>query len=112
MKREIISARNFAKEIDYLLKKRLLLHEDFDDFKKELSKNLEMGDLIVGAGGVRKVRLKSASGGKSGGFRVCYYDLASEELLYLLWIYSKKDQENLTADEKKMLKEFVKFLKG
>lgn len=62
------------------------------------------------AGGIRQIRLKSAGKGKSGGFRVCYYYLV-DEALYLILIYAKNEQENLSAEQKKELKSLVKELK-
>jgi hypothetical protein len=101
MKRRITQTRCFAKEIDDLIRKKKLLQEDFEAFKKKLIENPELGDLIIGTGGVRKTRLKSASRGKSGGFRVCYFDHGEGKELFLLLIYPKNEQENLTPGEKK-----------
>ena len=111
MKRVIIETKNFSKSVEGFLKKRQLLHSDYTDFRKELSLNPEIGELIVGTGGVRKIRLKSASRGKSGGFRVCYYYLHQDEEIYLLLIYGKNEQENLTMDEKKNLKALINSIK-
>jgi len=110
-KRCIVETRNFSKVIDDLLDGKGLLHEDFDEFKQQLSENPEEGDVISGTGGIRKTRLKSSSKGKSGGFRVCYFDNKESEELFLLLIYPKNKQENLTAEEKKALKEFVNVIK-
>ncbi len=112
MKRKVIETRKFSKSIDDLLKKRQLLKTDYDDFKNELANNPDKGDVIIGTGGVRKIRLSSASRGKSGGFRVCYYYLTADEEIYLLVIYAKNEKENLMMEEKKALKELVGFLKG
>jgi hypothetical protein len=112
MKRKIIQTRNFAKSVDSLFKKRQLSIDDFDIFQKNLAENPSLGDIIPGTGGIRKVRLKSTSKGKSGGFRVCYYDFAQKDRLYLLLIYSKNEQENLTMEEKKFLKSLISILKG
>jgi hypothetical protein len=112
MKRIIIQIKLFSREINTLLKKRSLLLKDFDDFKDELAKNPGLGDLIVGTAGCRKIRLKSSSKGKSGGFRICYYDLTEKNKIYLLFVYAKNDKENLTAEEKNILKELVIMLKA
>lgn len=112
MIRSIIETKNFSKALDSFLKKRQLLQSDYKEFKKELSANPERGDLIIGTGGVRKIRLKSSSKGKSGGFRVCYYYLHQDEEIYLMLIYGKNEQENLTTEEKKSLKAFVNVIKG
>jgi len=112
MKRKIIEVKSFSKSVDSLLKRKQLLKDDYDAFKKELTNNPEKGDVIVGTGGVRKIRIKSASKGKSGGFRICYYYLTQDEEIYLLLLYAKNEKENLTMDEKKDLKFFVNELRG
>lgn len=112
MIRKIIETKKFSKSLDDLLKKRSLLKRDFDVLKKELAINPEAGVPIVGTGGVRKIRLKSASGGKSGGFRICYYYFVQDEAIYLLLIYGKNEQESLTMVEKNALRILVSFLKG
>ena len=61
MKRKITETRNFSKSINSLLQKRQLLKDDYEAFKQELATNPTGGDLIVGTGGIRKIRLKSAS---------------------------------------------------
>jgi hypothetical protein len=111
MKRCIIEAKNFTKNVDDLITKKKLLAEDFDTFKRMLTQNPEDGDLITGTGGIRKTRLKSSSKGKSGGFRVCYFDDKEAEELFLILIYPKNEQESLTSDEKKALKELTNAIK-
>jgi hypothetical protein len=49
--------------------------------------------MITGTGGIRKVRLKSATKGKSGGFRVCYLYIENRLILFLLFIYAKNEQK-------------------
>lgn len=112
MNREIIETTNFTKIKDSLLKKRQLLDEDYADFKEQLAKHPESGDLVSGTGGIRKTRLKSASRGKSGGFRVCYYDISHRDKIYLIAIYPKNEQENISMEDKKLLKKLVGILKG
>jgi len=68
MKRRILQLAQFSKIIDSLLKKRQLLAEDFNLFQKELAENPKTGEVVPGTSGVRKIRLKSSSCGKSGGF--------------------------------------------
>ena len=111
MKRKIIQLTQFSKTVDSLLKKRQLLSEDFNVFQKELAEHPEMGDVVPGTSGVRKVRLKSSGRGKSGGFRVCYYDIVNDNEIFLILIYAKNKQEDLTAEQKKSLKESVTILR-
>lgn len=112
MKIKIIETRKFSKSIDDLQKKRQLLEEDYAEFKDDLATTPDKGDVVPGTSGVRKIRMGSASKGKRGGFRVCYYYLTVDEEIYLLVIYAKNEKENLTMDEKRDLKEFVGLLKG
>ena len=111
MKRKIIQLSHFSKKLDGLLKKRHILFKDFDEFQNELAENPEMGDVVSGTGGVRKARLKAPSRGKSGGFRVCYYDITSDNEIFLILIYPKNKQEDLTPAEKKELKETVTIIR-
>jgi hypothetical protein len=109
--KQIIQIKVFTKTLDSLIKKRQLLEDDFNEFKKELVKHPDSGDLVSGTGGVRKTRLKSASGGKSGGFRICYYHLSNKDRIFLLLIYPKNVKEDLTMEEKKTLKKIVEMLR-
>jgi len=87
------------------------LKKDFEDLKKSLAKDPEQGELIPGTGGVRKTRLKSATKGKRGGFRICYFDDPKRKELFLMKIYPKNEQENLSPEEKKALKAFANTVK-
>ncbi len=86
--------------------------KDYENLKKELSDSPECGDVITGTGGVRKIRLKSASRGKSGGFRVCYYYLTQDREIFLIDIYAKNEKENLTIEDKKSFREIIDMIKG
>ena|SRR5580692_2985106 len=110
MKKSIVQTPTFKREVGGFLKKRLLLDDDFEEFQKVLIQNPEMGDIIVGTGGVRKARLKSASRGKSSGFRVCYYYVTKKYEIVLLMIYAKNTKADLNPVDKKMLKEIAKLM--
>ncbi len=111
-KREIIQTLVFSKKIRALVKTHKLKEEDFEVFKCVIAENPEMGNVIQGTGGIRKIRLKSASKGKSGGCRVCYYfhDIEVGKV-YLITLYPKNEKEDITPDEKKELKEIAEYLK-
>lgn len=92
------------------------LHALVDDdayriFQRELEKNPEKGDLIKGAGGVRKVRIRVPGRGKSGGARVIYLYLENHALIYFLLIYTKKEQADLSSEEKKAVSSVVEEIK-
>ena len=70
------------------------------------------GDVMAGAGGVRKVRFAPPSRhtGKSGAFRVAYAYFRVGETVYLLTIFGKNEQENFTAAQKAEFKVLMKVL--
>ena len=72
-----------------------------------LLKDPESGPVMEGTGGIRKVRFPLRNQGKSGSIRVCYTDFAEYEVT----AFEKKEQENLTTEEKNVLKKLVKSLK-
>ena len=111
MGRRIVQTRDFERDVERLISSKKLLRDDFEDLKKSLIENPDQGDLLQGTGGIRKTRLKSASKGKSGGFRVCYLDLKDRLILFLLFIYQKNEMENLSSADKNELKELVKEIK-
>ena len=71
----------------------------------------EVGVIIRGTGGVRKMRFAYIGRGKSGSTRIIYVDFALYESVYLISAYQKSDKESLTDAEKKELKELVRQLK-
>ena len=76
-----------------------------------LLKDPQSGPVMEGTGGIRKVRFTLENRGKSGSVRVCYTDFEEYEVIYLITAFTKADQENLTKDEKNVLKKLVKALK-
>jgi hypothetical protein len=69
----------------------------------------EMGDLIPGTGGLRKVRWseRSRGRGKRGGVRIIYYWFQRDEIIYLLLGYSKTERDDLTPEQKRALKKLI-----
>lgn len=76
-----------------------------------LLENPQVGDVIEGTGGARKVRIQLEGRGKSGGGRVIYLDVFEKENLYLLFAYPKNVQENLTADQKKAIRKMIESIR-
>ena len=81
--------------------------DEYRTLQEALVNRPELGDLITGSGGLRKVRWKREGGGKSGGVRVIYYWMVSDEQLWMLYIYPKGKQENLTKEQLATLKKLV-----
>jgi hypothetical protein len=88
----------------------------WDDAEREgfiefIARNPAAGDIIPDTGGVRKVRWARAGSGKRGGARVIYFYHDGNHPLYLLMVYAKTGQENLTADEKRTVRKLAAMLK-
>lgn len=70
-----------------------------------IAANPEAGDLIEGSGGARKVRIARQGKGKSGGYRVITYYLDEGVPVFLLTVISKGQRADLTAGQKKQVKD-------
>ena len=77
--------------------KRLSANE-LDRLKVTLAANPTLGDVIPGGGGIRKVRVASRGKGKSGGSRVIYYYYDESIPVFLLDVYAKSEQDDLSKD--------------
>jgi hypothetical protein len=86
--------------------------EDYldDDGLRELQSalvaNPEAGDLIPGAGGIRKMRWRDSRRGKGkrGGLRIIYYCFLDDGEIWLLTLFDKDEAADLTKDERAQLK--------
>jgi hypothetical protein len=63
----------------------------------------EMGSVIKGSGGLRKLRSSLKGTGKRGGLRVIYYWHEAGETFYMLYAFRKSRREDLTAKQLKAL---------
>lgn len=99
----------FTRKIDALGNSDLL-----KAIEDAILENPEVGATVAGTGGVRKMRTsdRSRKKGKRGGLRILYLDLPDRECTYLIYCYGKDEAEDLTAGEKKEIKELVSIIKG
>ena len=98
----IIETRIFTRRI-----KELMGDDEYRELQEALVNRPGMGDIIQGTGGLRKVRWRQEGRGKSGGVRVIYYWMTKNEQIYMLYIYQKTKQEDLTSEQVKVLKSIV-----
>ena len=84
---------------------------DLNRLEKTLLLNPQIGDVIQGTGGARKLRIRLENTGKSGGGRVIYLDVFEKEKLYFLFAYPKNIQENLTSEQKHAIKTIIEAIK-
>jgi len=62
----------------------LISDEAYGLLQHSLMQNPKLGDVIQGAGGLRKIRLSLPGRGKRGGGRIIYYHLDAKQQIYLL----------------------------
>jgi len=86
-----------------------------DDHLKELQESIlinpQVGKVVQGTGGLRKVRFAINNQGKSGSVRVLYVDLVIYEKVYLIIAYGKNEKDNLSDSEKAEVKKLIMQLK-
>lgn len=111
MKRLIIQTKTFSDDLDALIAENKLLASDYENLEKLLSLQPDLGALITETGGLRKIRLKSASKGKRGGFRVCYFDFPEHEQLFFIVIYGKNERENISKEDKAIFRKLIEKIK-
>lgn len=93
--------------------KSYLTDDDLAAMQRELLAEPEIGDVIPGCGGLRKLRVAEPKRGKGkrGGARVVYLHIAAADQIYLITVYDKDQKEDLSADDKKLYRQFVQMLK-
>jgi hypothetical protein len=69
-----------------------------------ISENPEIGEIMVGTGGARKIRFRGRGKGKAGGYRVVTYYGGHDIPVFLLAVFSKGERDNLSKGERNELK--------
>lgn len=88
--------------------KNLLPDENYRLLQQTILIRPEVGVLIRGSGGLRKIRWNTPESGKRGGLRIIYYWDVPEETIYMLLPYKKSKQKDLTAAQLKALRGLMK----
>ena len=103
----IVLTKHFVDDVTYYVKRKkyLKIETDISKVTDELLKGNFVGNKLEGLNlpegtAVYKVRIanSSANVGKSNGFRLLYYVAIGDEI-YLLTIYSKKDDVKILNDK-------------
>jgi len=108
---EFIELVPFTRRLESLAKERsddVLLQ-----IQNDLLANPKRGKVVEGTAGVRKARIANMARGKgkSGGFRYLYFYIEQEGRIFLLMIFSKDEQDDLTSEQKKKLAKAIQELK-
>jgi hypothetical protein len=90
--------------------KRLLKSEEQAAMEAAIAANPASNPVIEHTGGLRKGRWARQGAGKSGGVRAIYYYIVIESEVHFVFLYAKKDQADLTAEQRKTLTKYVEVL--
>ena len=100
---EIVETSVFTKQIT-----RFISDEDYRQLQCSLVMNPLTGALIKNSGGLRKLRWRIEGRGKSGGIRVIYYYVTSDNKVFMLVAYDKSKKDDLTKKQLASLKKIVR----
>ena len=89
----------------------LVSDDEYASFQRMLADHPDKGDLMVGCGGVRKVRMSAQGKGTSGGARVLYLHIPNRDRIYLLTLFTKGSAANLSSDGKKAVRDLAEQIK-
>jgi hypothetical protein len=101
---EFIEAPAFTRYLsDYLA------DDDYRRLQNQLASNPDLGDVMPGSGGFRKLRWGDPRRGKGrrGGLRVVYYYFLAEQQIWFMTLYDKDEAADLTPREMKSLKSAI-----
>ena len=82
--------------------------DDYRALQGSLLLRPEQGPVIPGSGGLRKVRWGGKGGGKRGGLRVIYFWDKAHATFYMLFLYRKNEQGDLTKAQVRVLGRLVR----
>jgi hypothetical protein len=85
----------------------MLSDEEYRLLQAHLVNKPDVGKVIPGSGGMRKLRWSAKGHGKRGGIRVIYYWFMSKDIILLLFAYSKNEQDDLTKEQLRQLKKII-----
>jgi mRNA-degrading endonuclease RelE of RelBE toxin-antitoxin system len=98
-------SERFLKDAKRLKEKKNFrkIADDIKEVENWLKSGEVKGDLIPGLSGLQifKIRQKNSSvnSGKSGGFRIIYYQIREDDVIVMLTIYSKTETESVSRQE-------------
>jgi hypothetical protein len=98
----IIETPIFTKRIQ-----ELITDDEYRLLQTHLVNRPDVGQIIPGSGGLRKLRWSAGGHGKRGGIRSIYYWFVSQDIILVLYAYPKNEQDNLTPEQLKQLKKIV-----
>ncbi len=91
-----------------------LADEVLSGVQNDLLENPSRGDVVRGLGGIRKERSANPGRGKGkrGGYRYLFLYLTHKQHIHLLLLLDKDEQEDLTEEQRQLLRQLVVDIKS
>jgi hypothetical protein len=77
-----------------------ITEDEMSEICDRIAADPQAGDVIPGTGGARKLRHRSAQGGKSAGYRTIHYWGGDDVPVFLLGVYAKGQTADLTQAQR------------
>ena len=100
-----------SNEFDKQWERMGLGDDDMRRLENQIADNPELGAVISGTGGLRKMRFAFEGRGKSGSSRVLYVDFVIHECIYLIYAYPKNEKDNISPSEREMFRKIIEQTK-
>lgn len=71
--------------------------EEYSALQESLMRDPDVGPVVPGSGGVRKIRWAAQGRGKRGGYRIIYYVRRAHGVIWMLTMYPKNVAETIPA---------------
>jgi len=85
----------------------ILSDEEYRFLQIHLVNKPDVGKVIRGSGGLRKLRWSVGGHGKRSGMRVIYYWFKSKDTILLVFAYPKSEQDDLTSEQLSQLRKVI-----
>ena len=89
---------------------KLMTEEEREELISYLARNPKAGDLVPGAGGIRKLRWRLEGRGKRGGARIIYFFHSVDLPLFALTAFAKNERVDLSQKERNTFRRLTKLL--
>ncbi len=99
---ELVETPVFTRQVTQQLE-----DEDYRALQLSLLTYPEAGAIIPRSGGLRKLRWRLPGRGKRGGARLIYYWNRPQNQLFLLFLYPKNVQSDLTPSQLRVLRDLI-----